>query len=146
MRSALALLGLAVTIVGCGKAADPLEGKWDVTIPEDAASGHIMVGEFRDGKVTFDRRGDVMGIGRVDLTTSGVYEVNGNEVALTRKDSKIDASAITDPKIRAATIKVMQSMAQQTEGRRMVYSMKVESPTRIILSDPSGSITLNRAR
>ncbi|RYG88134.1 hypothetical protein EON77_01070 [bacterium] len=149
MRAATLCVVAALTVgalSGCGKAPDPLAGKWDVSMPDDAAKGAVNVFEFRDGKVTFQRRTEVLGIGQVQVTTTGTYTIEGPEITLTRSGSEIDASAIKDPKLREQTVKVMEGMAKATEGKPLKYTLKVESPDRVVLGDPSESITLNRSR
>lgn len=144
MRSALLLL--ALVLAGCSGAPDPLEGRWDVSDPEGAAKGQVTVGEFKAGTATFERRGEILGIGRVSIRTSGTYSVSNNEVTLMKDKSQIDASAIRDPKLRAQTVKVLEGIAQGSEGKPILYTLKADSPDRVVLSNQSGSLTLTRAR
>ncbi len=140
------LLPFALLLVACGQSIDPLAGRWDVADPQGAAKGNVTVGEFKDGRVTFERRGEVLGIGRVSVKTTGTYSISGNEVTLTKEESKIDASAIADPKLREQTIRVLEGVAKGSEGKAMKYSLKIESPQRVSLVDESGSLTLTRPR
>lgn len=143
---ATSLLPLALFLIACGKPEDPLSGRWDVADPDGASKGNVTVGEFKDGRVKFERRGEVLGIGLVSVTTTGTYSVSGSEVTLTKEKSEIDASAIADPKLRAQTVKVLEGIAKGSGGKPMKYSLKIDSPQRISLVDESGSLTLSRAR
>ena len=132
--------------IGCGNPADALAGRWDISEPKSLAKGSVTVGEFRDGKLTFERRSEVVGIGRIAVTTTGTYEQSGNSVTLTRTESRIDASAIKDAKLRRQTVEVMAGMAKAMEGKPLTYSLEIVDPDRIVLSDVSGSLTLTRVR
>lgn len=143
---AVALLALSGLLVACGKPPDPLAGRWDVADPESAARGSVTVGTFGDGKVTFERRGEVLGIGKVTVTSSGTYEITGTEIAMTNATTKVDASAIADPKVRAETVRILEGTAKSVEGKRQTYTLKTESPDRIVLVKDVGTLTLTRAR
>ena len=145
MRSLL-LLGATLALASCSKPVDPLAGKWDIADPETAAKGGVTVGTFGEGKFTTERRTQVLGIGQIRVTTTGTYTVETGGATLTNGDSQVDASAITDPKIRQATVGVAEGMAKKAQGQARRYEMGVESPDRIVLRDPNATLTLTRAR